>query len=708
MSAAKQTERVRRAPPRWLQAVNLLVFLAALLTVAVVVNFFAQRPAYRAQIDATKTRAYSLSDQTRHLLSQLQGVQGAGGAWTIAVIVSDTDVTRSMRKQIDEVLRRYTDASPSIRVLRIDPDNPRTIAQYEQLLTDLQAIYKDQITAYDKAIDEGVASFKDLQIFAQQQAPALATLAQQLPKDDPSQQDFKRAANDFNRFAELGGQVLEMVNGHRQVNETQPIPDYEGAQSILAKTLRDYASAASTVAEMFRTFLKRGNLDAPVRTFASNAAQQFDEMSRRLALAADPLLQLPPMELGDIGRELKQHEAAVILGPKRAAVIPSNQLFPKSNLRSTREGGIAFDQRFRGEQLISAAIRSLTIEHMPLVVFVHAEADSLLQVHENKADVSGAASMLKASRYEVKEWNVSKGAARPQPQRGQKVVWVVVPPAPKSTVEANPATRALVTAVESLIADGENVLLSVYPSLLAKYGQPDPFVPLAAPFGLKPDTAALVVEQNAVAQGESQINLVQFVENYSDETAIGRAVDGQRTCFGSPVPLRRMGNDVSGAVRVHTIAAIDPAPTRWIETDWSNLNELNRREPRPDQRLTEPVPIALAAERASPVAGGSGGQRLVLVGSGGWMITNTADPVASLGGGRVALLNPGNHELMLASVAWLAGMDDLIAASPMSQEVSRLRGITPEVRMAWWWIIVVGVPLGCLLLGGMMWLWRRM
>ena len=122
--------------------------------------------------------------------------------------------------------------------------------------------------------------------------------------------------------------------------------------------------------------------------------------------------------------------------------------------------------------------------------------------------------------------------------------------------------------------------------------------------------------------------------------------------------------------------------------------------------LAAPVPVIVSAQRRSPA--GIASQRFVLVGAGGWMISNTADAVRDIGGGRVALENPGNHELMLASVAWLAGMDELIAASPMSQEVSRLRGITPEVRAAWWWIIVAGVPLACFLLGGLVWLWRRM
>ena len=115
--------------------------------------------------------------------------------------------------------------------------------------------------------------------------------------------------------------------------------------------------------------------------------------------------------------------------------------------------------------------------------------------------------------------------------------------------------------------------------------------------------------------------------------------------------------------------------------------------------------MVIAAERTHPIEGGM--QRMIVVGSGGWMASNVADPVVEVGGGRVALVNPGNHELMLASVAWLAGMDDLIAAGPLGQEIPRLRDVTAEDRVLWGWIVIAGVPAACLLLAGIVFMVRR-
>ena len=89
------------------------------------------------------------------------------------------------------------------------------------------------------------------------------------------------------------------------------------------------------------------------------------------------------------------------------------------------------------------------------------------------------------------------------------------------------------------------------------------------------------------------------------------------------------------------------------------------------------------------------------------MLTYIADAVTGLGGERYALLNPGNHELILASVAWLAGMDDLIAQSPAGQEVARLGEIGDAASQRWFWLIVVVMPASCLLAGALVWMVRR-
>jgi hypothetical protein len=154
------------------------------------------------------------------------------------------------------------------------------------------------------------------------------------------------------------------------------------------------------------------------------------------------------------------------------------------------------------------------------------------------------------------------------------------------------------------------------------------------------------------------------------------------------------------------LAAIQPQQDRWLERDLTGYSA--DAQITADRQMTEPVPVIAAVECANPRAPGGGGkQRAVIVGSGGWMVSNVADRIAPVGGERIALINPGNLELMLSSVAWLAGLDEMIAPSPLTQEVARLRGLDDSARTRWGWLLVAGMPIACLMLGAGMWFWRR-
>ena len=179
--------------------------------------------------------------------------------------------------------------------------------------------------------------------------------------------------------------------------------------------------------------------------------------------------------------------------------------------------------------------------------------------------------------------------------------------------------------------------------------------------------------------------------------------NGLRATFDLPVAVEPL--ETPAHLHHTVLAAIEARPNRWLESDWM-LNPATIDEPADTDRFDRPLPIAIAVVRLDPMGAG-GQQRLIVVGSGGWLLSYVADLVVSIGGERAVLLNPGNYELLLAGVAWLAGADTLIASSPVSRQVARLDGITPAVRTRWRWIAMAGLPAACLLLGVIVWLVRR-
>ena len=81
--------------PRTTASVQLLLVAIAILVAAAAVAGLSRRPELRVRLDATKTRAYSLSPQTRELLAGLEG------SWRIAVILTESDTDERIRRQVD-------------------------------------------------------------------------------------------------------------------------------------------------------------------------------------------------------------------------------------------------------------------------------------------------------------------------------------------------------------------------------------------------------------------------------------------------------------------------------------------------------------------------------------------------------------------------------------------------------------------------------
>jgi len=568
------------------------------------------------------------------------------------------------------------------------------------LLGRLRLIYADQIQQYEQSLDRGEQAFSDLLLFARQQSNQLRQVMVQIGDSDIDMRAFRQRVGLFSLLAESGDRVLEEVRNARAINDAQPIPDYETARSIMAEALSQWAQQLADMAGQYERWSQQSDLSPQVRQFVGNAATEYVRVAQQLAEASEPLRQLPPIELATIGRQLSTGEAAVVIGPERAAVIPSQQLLPQV----TRGGALTFDRRFRGEQLISSTIRSLMVPRMPMVVFVHNESNSLLRRQPDQADLLGVASLLNVSRFDVREWIVSE-SQRPEPDPQQRAVWIVMPPTSRSSLSIGKRERELLEAARTLIAEGEPVLLNVYPSLLPSFNQPDPWAEIAASMGVEAQTDRVVFERLDLG-GESDepvIERSQVIEDFYCNSPICRAVHGQRLVLPLPVPVRPNPDDSPGASYT-TIASIDGARNRWLEREWS-VDDEKLNPPKRGDRMFQPVPVVIAIDRRTTDSGSA--QRMIVAGSGAWLMSYLADAAEPLGGGRMALRNPGNQELLLASVAWLAHMDELIAPSAVSQQVARLDGVTRRVWLRWFLITAVGAPVGCLVLAGIVFAVRR-
>ncbi len=679
--------RSSRRIGRWTSS---MLFLLALVVGLIAINDILMQPELRARIDATKSRSYSLSPRSQQLLAGLEG------PWSITVVMVDAETDPAVVSQIDEVLDRYADAAPSMTVQRIDPSMPGALTEYDRLLMELRDREAEAIESFERTVRNASEEFENLVAFAGPTADRIDRLVTREGEDAAAIRDVEAIAAALRLLGQQGHLVLEAVEEATTPEGGSPLPDLEAARSILEQGLSRWANELKAAARR-------------IDRIDGGASEQQQELARlsnaisaeatALAITADELARLEPLEIARIAGQLREGEAAIIVGPDRAMAIPASQLFA-SNLRQDEVGSVRIDQRFRGEQLLSSAIRSLQQDTMPAVVFVHADDVSRLDAHPQQADVTGITGLLEAARIDVVEWPVTL-APQPAFASGTPVVWVVLPPSERIGFEIDPAERRLLEAVSHLIDQGDSVLVSLYPSFLPRYGQSDPWAGLVSRMGIEADTGSVVLEEAVDGEGEIVVQMFQQLTEFTAPHPIASALNGQNLALPLPVPLRPLVGD---GVPVQTIASVDPSADRWLESQWTPSLDLGPVQ-KGSQRMDEAVDVIYAIERP-PVAGGRP-QRLLVVGSGPWMLSNVADVAVSAGGDRISLLHPGNHELMMASVAWLAGEDQLVAQGPLSQEVARLRGIGGTQLQIVGWLLTVVLPGAVLLLGIGVWMARR-
>ena len=621
------------------------LLLAAIAAVAAVSA--ADSPALRRTADMTASRAYTLSPATDALVESLEG------DWQVTVVLADPPA--AVARQVDEVLAGLA-ARPTrdgrVRAMRVDPSDPRDAARYESVLEAVQARDADALQRHDQSIREGRAAFDRLAGTAAAQAPMLEDLVLALPVADPARADLDALRGAFVQLVAQKRAFDRSIDSLRAASDARPFPDEARAAAALSANLKHWGEELSAAARRLSEGAREAGSPA-LAAWLEAAPREFQEMARELRTAQDALDRLPRLFGAEVGATLAAGDCAIVAGPPGIVTVPGWQLVAGT----AGAGGAALDRRFRGEHSIASALRALRSGSAPIAVIVHSGAPGIMRPAPDRADLAAAADALRTARVEVREW-IPGESPQPAIPAGRPVVWVVLAPIDRDAMVESPRERELLAAARRLVTQAQPVLLTVGPSLLPMLGQQDPWATLLAPRGLSAQTGRTVLEAVPVGPGRTETRAAQAIVDGVPSGPLGRAVDGQRLWLERPVPL-----EIDGACTgCAAVSEIEPSPERWIERDWRRDVRARAGVPE-DRRIAEPVAV---------VAASGGGARAVLVGSPTWMTTAVADAADPLGGGRVALRNPGNRDLLVNAVMWLAGLDDQVAGSGAGGEVARL------------------------------------
>ena len=364
----------------------------------------------------------------------------------------------------------------------------------------------------------------------------------------------------------------------------------------------------------------------------------------------------------------------------------------------------------RAEDLFAIALTTLASPARPIVVFTHAEIEPFVL---SSPSFEQLVEHIRLRGMDVLEWPVVTQADAPgieslNADGLRPVVYLAISPnsaaaRPSQDQELSGARRAsrLAGVLSNLVERGESVLLSVNPSIFPTYGDPDPVASTLAPFGFVARTGSPLVQEISTDRGRLP-NTSLIARGVAGESPLQRATANLPTLLLWPMVIDL---ETTPGVTVTPLLQLPGEDSIWMESQWINLWQAQsspggqpatvsfdqRRDARRDSYT-----LAAAGERTLP--GSRRTQRAVLIGSNGWALDRVAQPRAAVDG-RLIAVNPGNLELLDASVAWLAGLDDEIARGVGTSNASVIRPLDERSFSRLRWALIAGVPLAILAIG---------
>jgi hypothetical protein len=350
---------------------------------------------------------------------------------------------------------------------------------------------------------------------------------------------------------------------------------------------------------------------------------------------------------------------------------------------------------------------------MPLVVFVYAGRVPPFgrpqQASQEYMKYNVVADRLRKMDFEVADWSpmprmgpmgqqTPPGPA-PEPKEGQKAVWIFVPVNEDDPMMMTMMGPQALTKIQDLFVErmskGESAMAILQMSPGSRFNS-NPMLQAIESWGIKPELDKLILKQITGPDRKVESVPVHEITQWPQDLSITRAMSGMATVFVQPSPLV-ISPPKNADVKVSPLVWIT-GRENWTESDLTT--GIGRMKFNPET-ASDKFTVAAAGETKN--------NRLIVVADPFW----ASDAVSNLGlmgpgsaeftGARY----PGDQELFINSVFWLAHMDQLIAASPRTQDIRRVQEI-PRARLTLiQWALILGMPGFTLLLGVAVYVVRR-
>ncbi len=680
-----ETQGSRRAK----YGLNVLVGCAAALALVVLLNWIGERQFIRKDFSAT--RRYSLSEQTLRVLG------GLDGDYQVVSLFSRSSPYIEQARDLIEEYGRY---GKSVTADHIDAG--RELGRLEALFASLHARYAEQLAPTRDAIDGARRVLDRTLAEAAGAVPVLRGALEDPTLPDGELKGFLRdLAAAMARFDSQIDALVEQVE--RDLGSS--LPAYRAAKDTLEQVLSELdTNVFALTIDRFAVAATQGDTPDAIKDALLGLSERFKAVQGEIGAALATLRAAERVEgYENLRTQINTPDPVVVIGPSQVRVLAITELFREPDPEQVQPGEEP-QLRFQGEERITGALVSMGMTARPMVVFV---GGSRGQVIAPGGAYSQVAERLRRMNFDVRQWSPGPQpgplgqpmppAPAPEPEPDQTAVWIALPgaaPNPMDPMASLGGTGVAEKIQERMGAgDGAMVLLSLSP--MAQFGSSEPMSALLEPWGITPQLDRLILRQVQLPDRRTRATPQLDVTDWPCDVAITSALRGSPGVFVQACPLI-LGPTEDSETKTWPLATVS-GQDLWAERDVQGTGN-----PTLDP-ATAGGPFVIGA------AGQRGDERLVVVADPGWA-TDQIVNYGALGEGTAELfgaLFPANAELFLNSVYWLAGLDELIAASPRTQDIRRVEAISRSGLAGLQWGLLAGMPLAVAAVGAGVWHIRR-
>lgn len=673
MSSQKNSERAAGTGSagtrsKWLYGSNALVLAAAVLIVVILLDWITFR--YNHTFDITTGRIYSLSPQTRRLLTLLD----KSGKKIIFVNTfpssSQADALELARyARVQQLVHEYERSSRYIREYRptsrralermIEKRFGNSLKPYEITLTSALPVLA-RMHKQLASIANSLSSIPTQKAMTSDQQTTLLGIAGYLSQNAPS--DLRHLMRDIKSEAKRS-----LANWPGLAKTTQR------RLTRIAKNLSIaiQPSTLTSLAPAYQTWLKR---ETPA----------IKKVVAQLHAAVATVVKLKPVKSASALAEIGP-DRLLIIAPHLVKAVTASEIFQAQGISSTSR---QLRYTFNGEEAINGKLLSILHPHRIKVVFVSAEPGNFTQ---HGGPFSAIARKLRQHNFAVYDWSPvsanpqSPGPSGPPPAIGKGVVWVVlnVPPSGQMGMMEMQAAGRLDIELKKHLAEGGSAmfLLGAMPTqmLMATGGSP-PFKTLLASYGIRYRPNLVVVSKQSMGQGRAVVGPQVRISRYKKNIITG-TMSALDTMF---IGLPSRG---AGAVMGPTVVGLTPKAAKNIHRQiilrvprsvniWAQSSDAPFKSRfNPDQDKRGPLPVGALAVK--------GNSRVVALGNLLFIYNGLLESAQTIETGNTlesVLQFPGNSALFMNSMYWLSGQSRLIAASPRETVAMRIAPM-PDVEL---------------------------